>query len=491
MVADAQTKATEQAQARAAQEQAEKDAVRVTHVPEIVREQIRNELREEVKDDIAKSVVATAKQEGWGVPGALPEWAKNVKLYGDVRARHQWDWYADDNVFDTGSSYLDFNRANADRRELDAALNTTKDRERFVGRVRLGLAAQLGNDFGLDVRLASGNATSPVSTNQALGNYGGRWSLAVDRASLNWRPTNETRTQEFDFRMGRFANPFVGVNELMWDYDLSFEGAVAGYAWDAYNVDGQALERGVFLTVGAFPLQEVELSADDKWLYGAQLGTEVPLGDSRLRLAGGYFYYRNITGVRNAPTSNLTDFTAPRFLQKGNTVFNIDQDQDEVLYALVGEYRIANASIWLDFDMGANHLAIGGEYVKNLAWDSDEVRARTNDSVSLILPGSLDPFNERVNGYEFGVTIGRPALTEWGHWRASAFYKYVERDAVLDAFTDSDFHLGGTDAKGYQFSFDLGLARGAWLKLRYLSANEIDGQPLGIDVLQLDLNGQF
>ena len=45
-------------------------------------------------------------------------------------------------------------------------------------------------------------------------------------------------------------------------------------------------------------------------------------------------------------------------------------------------------------------------------------------------------------------------------------YRYLERDAVLDAFTDSDFHLGGTDAKGYQLGFDLGLSRGAWLRLQ-------------------------
>jgi hypothetical protein len=29
------------------------------------------------------------------------------------------------------------------------------------------------------------------------------------------------------------------------------------------------------------------------------------------------------------------------------------------------------------------------------------------------------------------------------------------------------------------------------MRLRYLSANEIDGPPLGIDVWMLDLNGSF
>jgi hypothetical protein len=70
-------------------------------------------------------------------------------------------------------------------------------------------------------------------------------------------------------------------------------------------------------------------------------------------------------------------------------------------------------------------------------------------------------------------------------------YRYVERDAVLDAFTDSDFHLGGTDAKGYYIGADYAFTPRVFARLRYLSANEIDGAPLGIDVVQLDLNAAF
>ena len=62
---------------------------------------------------------------------------------------------------------------------------------------------------------------------------------------------------------------------------------------------------------------------------------------------------------------------------------------------------------------------------------------------------------------------------------------------MLDAFTDSDFHLGGTDAKGYQFSYELGLSKKTSLKARLMSATEIDGPPLAIDVLHLDFNGSF
>ena len=225
------------------------------------------------------------------------------------------------------------------------------------------------------------------------------------------------------------------------------------------------------------------------WLYGSQLGTEIAFGSSaRLRIAGAYYLYENIKGVRNSFDSSLLDFTAPRFLQKGNSLFDIRNDADTStnLFALAGDYKLLNGSIWLDLGFGATHVMVGGEYVKNIGWDRDDVFAAT---------GAVEPdgsaLRERTQGYDVGVTVGHPEVTALWDWRAFLLYRYLERDAVLDAFTDSDFHLGGTDTKGYQVGVDLGLSKGAWLRLRYLTANEIDGPPLGIDVWQVDLNGRF
>ena len=60
-----------------------------------------------------------------------------------------------------------------------------------------------------------------------------------------------------------------------------------------------------------------------------------------------------------------------------------------------------------------------------------------------------------------------------------------------DAFTESDFHLGGTDTQGYRISGLYGLTTNLWLRARWLSATEIDGPPLSIDSLQVDLNARF
>lgn len=484
MVAQAQEKAEADARARAQQDAAE-GGVRVTYVPEIVQQQISERVRKDIRPEVVADVVEQAREERWGIPGALPEWLTGVQFHGDVRARAEGALYAEDNA---SNAYLDFNAVNdaggIGRAGLNALLNTSEERLRAVGRARFGLNARVGDWANLDFRIATGNSRTPNSTNQTIGNYGGRWTVNVDRAAIVFNPVNGMRDREAELRFGRFANPFMSTSELIWDADLGFEGFSATYAMDLFGRDAGRMERGLFLTVGAFPLQEVELARDDKWLFGAQLGLEFALGKaSSLRLAAAYFMYDNIVGVRNSFDSQLLDFTGPGYLEKGNTLFDIRNDADPAtnLFALAGDYELANAHLWLDIAaFGGTHVMLGGDYVRNIGWDAEEVFARTGIRAE-----------ERVDGYDVGLTVGYPVISAQGHWRTTLLYRYLQRDAVLDAFTDSDFRLGGTDTRGYQIAFDLGLSRGTWMRLRYLSANEIDGPPLGIDVWQLDLNAQF
>ena len=52
-------------------------------------------------------------------------------------------------------------------------------------------------------------------------------------------------------------------------------------------------------------------------------------------------------------------------------------------------------------------------------------------------------------------------------------------------------YLGGTNAKGYILGVQYAVAHNAWLAARYLSAREVYGPPLSIDVLQLELDAKF
>jgi hypothetical protein len=76
-------------------------------------------------------------------------------------------------------------------------------------------------------------------------------------------------------------------------------------------------------------------------------------------------------------------------------------------------------------------------------------------------------------------------------WNVTFGYKYLQPDAVLDGLTDPNFHLGGTNAKGFIVSADYGIAERTWLSARYFNAKQVFGPPLSIDVVQFEINSKF
>ena len=51
-----------------------------------------------------------------------------------------------------------------------------------------------------------------------------------------------------------------------------------------------------------------------------------------------------------------------------------------------------------------------------------------------------------------------PALEKFGDWQAAVGYRYVESDAVVDGFTDSDFGGGGTNVQGFTIGGNVALS---------------------------------
>jgi hypothetical protein len=201
-------------------------------------------------------------------------------------------------------------------------------------------------------------------------------------------------------------------------------------------------------------------------------------------LAAAYYDYQNTEGLQNNPdASGDYLFTAPLFQQKGNTLMDIDPE--------TGSYKLALASDSdiLDLYLNANfgiffpvQMILEAQYVKNFGFDRDRV--------SEVAYNGADPI-EDTDGYMVGATVGYPVITNYGEWNVGLKYKYLGADAVLDAFTDSDFHLGGTNAKGWILKGEYGLYRNVWLTTRWLSSDEIEGPQFGVDTLQVDVNARF
>ncbi|MEQ6341176.1 MAG: putative porin [Gammaproteobacteria bacterium] len=444
------------------EEEVDKKTVRVPYVPETVKQEMTEQIR--------KDVLAQAKREQWGKPGAIPDWAQKIKWEGDLRLRSQGDMFQSDNATFFYKNYLEINRVGGDANTNNPYLNTTEDRQRFRLRARLSMLAEVTQGVTAAFRLATGSANDPVSTNQTLGNMGNRFNFMLDQAYVKLEPY-----QWLTVAGGKIPNPWFGT-DLVWDEDLNFDGAAVQFKPRIGN------ELVWFSTLGAFPLQEIELSKKDKWLYGAQTGVDWNRSQFRARFGVAYYDYQNITGqINTAPGSHLLDFTAPQFVQKGNTMFDISQTQNQNLYALASEYKELNITANLDiYTFSPVHVTLTGDYVKNVGFKKEDIVRRTGRDVG-----------QQNQAYMGRVAVGMPRIKHRHDWQVFGGYKHLESDAVLDAFTDSDFHLGGTNAKGWIAGGSYGVATDTWLTLRWLSADQIVGPPLAIDVMQLDLNVRF
>jgi Putative porin len=439
---------------------AKEDEVRVPYVPEIVKNEIRDQVRDEV--------LTQAKAERWGDPGAFPEWLNRIGFDGDLRFRFQENLYSPGNT--PAPTYNAITGSNLS--------NTTQDESRFFVRARLGINATIADPLFARLSITTGDGLNPVNLNQNLANYSSGLSLQLTDAYLRYTPGEWAVGW-----VGQFPKPFVSTDMLYWD-DLVFDGIAA-----SFNRPLNSSTAG-FTTLGAFLIQNTASNASTpdpktKALFGVQVGGNYnPSPATRFNVAMAYYDFNNIQGIPNPSVgSQVNDWTAPLFRQKGNSVFNINSisNPNTILYGLAPEYRIFDLNGSVDLaQLDPYVVKIGGDFVKNLGFSQSEILARTG----------LDISPETI-GYQISLMAGKPDLRRLNDWQAFFIYRHLERDAVVDAFNDPEFYLGGTNYKGYQLGLRYGLGANVWLRARWMSADQISGPPLAIDVFQFDLNARF
>jgi hypothetical protein len=478
LVKAAQDKAAADAAAVA---KTDEGAVRVPYVPQIVKDEIAKQVAEQVKPDVVADVVKEAKTEKWGVPGALADWLTRTRISGSVTLRAEDVTFAPDNVQNYYLNYYGINQAGGiEKAGLNAFENVDVDRVRFRGRARFAVDSDISDSISAGIRIATGNTSDLVSETQTLDGTA-PYQFGVDELFIRLDERNAQKFPWLSVVGGRFVNPYDTPTDLIFHKDLTFEGVAITGRYGLGN--GSAEQSHVFITVGAHPLQEIALSPQDKWLVGGQLGANLRWGEGQhLRFSGAYFDYFNVTGRLNPLDGTAYNYTAPTFLRQGNTYFDISNSTDTSvnLLALAAKYRLANLNLTYELPVGRYTLGMTADAVRNLGYNTAEVSANYGAYVA-----------PRTKGYQGEFSFGYPTVLTAGSWRGVIGYRYLQRDAVIDAYTDSDFHWGGTDAKGYYLVGDVGVANRVWIRVRYLSSNAIDGPTLGIDTLQLDLNTRF
>ncbi|HWB59851.1 MAG TPA: putative porin [Chthoniobacteraceae bacterium] len=508
-IADAQ-----QAAAAAAPEPPSSDDVRVTYVPEVVKQQLADQVKTEVMQQ--------ARDQKWAEPNAIPDWVSRFRFFGDIRVRYEGDFYPNGN--DNTGAFPNFNAINTGA-PFDTSptnplfpqeYNVDQNRNRFRLRARLGTEMDLGDGFTAGLRIATGNDDNPVTENQTLGGansaQGGnfsKYSIWLDRAFIKYQVGDPDRG--LTMTIGRFDNPFFST-PVIWADDIGFDGlALQG----RYNVGGGFTP---FVTAGGFPVFNTDFNfasndpskfqSQDKYLYAAQIGTDWKISkDWSAKIGAAFYDFENIEGKLSTPMVPLnstdagnTDDTRPSFAQNGNTYTPlrdivptaandfglIDQFQ---YYGLATPFREAALTGRIDYShWDPFHVALTGEVVTNTAFERNAVTSKAVNNL-----GANGTYNGGPNAWIVNFKIGSAALEKKWDWNLGVNYRYVESDSVVDAFTDADFGapLTGTNLKGYSLYGSMALSPRVWMYVRWMSADAIAGPPYRNDIIQLDINTKF
>ncbi|MBN1764220.1 MAG: putative porin [Sedimentisphaerales bacterium] len=315
------------------------------------------------------------------------KWIEKIKFSGDFRYRHE---------------------------TIEAEHDGNPDRHRERIRARIGMNADVNDEWSLGFRFATGSS-DPVSTNQTLGDGFSSKDFWVDLAYFDFHPSVAEGLKVVG---GKIKNPFfnAGKNQLIWDSDLNPEGIACQYKMKLAETDE------VFMNGGGFCVTESSSSDADMSMFGVQGGLKHTF-DKNTYLTGGisYFDYGNIKDA--AVLGDDWGNTAP-----GNIYAN-----DYDIIELFGE---------MGTKLGDMPLAIYGNYVEN-----------------------TDAETSGDTGWLAGIQVNK--AKDPGSWQFGYEYRELQADAVVGALSDSDFIGGGTNGKGSKFALAYQLAKNIQTALTY------------------------
>jgi hypothetical protein len=371
-----------------------------------------------IRREIAESKETRNKQLAKEI---VPDSARNWKWKGDIRLRN----------------------------EFRNKVGTGADRNRQRLRFRYGVEGKVNDQLKVAARMATGGTTDPVSTNQSFDTFLTKKAIVLDLAYLEYAPEipGITSTKVIG---GIMENPLWTVSPMIWDGDLSFDGAAVKLTQDIGPVK-------VFSNNGVFSLDTDETESASVWV--TQAGAEArffPDAEDEvlknLKLVGAVAYhdYRNVANSAKAGTDPLTR-------ESQNT-------------SAAKDFNQLNPSVELSTQIAEIPVGTFVDWAHNLSASS-----ATNDGVAV------------------GFKVGK-ATTPWSltkGWEGGYFFQQLRADAVFDEFTDSDFNDGGTNNRGHVFWVTLATLKNSTLGVKYLIAKELKGAKTNEDRVQLDWVTKF
>ena len=366
--------------------------------------------------------------------------AVDLNWAGDVRYRYQTEKTDDGNPATTDIS-----------------------RNRHRGRLRLGANAWINEELSAGVQLATDDMSSTqywatnetTSRNQTFGNTFHASPVFLNEYFIDYHPAMLGGDVNVILGKRAVASTLIVVNDLVWDSDLTFEGATLQYGKDAAGKE----KDGLSAVIGYYPLNEMNGVAnpgspnkyDDAYLFAAQASYKGEVSDINYQLGAAYYDYVNF---------DYNGMVLKGAMNYSGKDFNIVE-----LFGKVGG-QITDTLPW----------QINGQYAFNTA---------KNDGVRYT---NIDENNRK--SYLVEAKIGD--AKQVGQWFTSAEYAYIEQDAVT-GFTDSDRNRGAqVNLKGIKIGAAYHLVQNMTLGLNYFRFKNIIGNTLPTSqILWVDATVKF
>jgi len=317
-----------------------------------------------------------------------------------------------------------------------------KDRQRI--RARLGAYTEINYQVDTGIRIATGSSDDARSTNQDQDNYFDKKSIWLDLGYIDYHPK---QIKNLHVIGGKMLQPWVNMGDVIWDSDINPEGLALTYKYPL----GSSAE--LFGSLGNYNLKD-NVDGDgvqfrhDLRLTSGQLGTRFSVTDNLKMTLGGSIY-----AYQNDENSTCTSSTTPCALAVNGNSAN-------------EQFRLYEGFAQADIGGLAVPLAFYGQYVKN--------NDASNDQDTAWLLGA----KSKVFGFNLDYN-----------------YRDTQRNAVVGAFTDSDFANGTTGSRGHKmkvsYDIDKNFAVGATYfltKADYASRTQRDANT---NTLQLDAEAKF
>jgi hypothetical protein len=357
-----------------------------------------------------------------------PDWVKNIPDW----IKNPPDWIK--NIKFAGDFRLRYQWEHR-----DATTGDDPDRDRFRFRWRVGAQTKVFNNLNVGFGLASGGG-DPRSTNQTFQDTFSKKPVTIDYAFAVYKPFDWVSISGGKLK----RTPIWYPSDLLWDTDITPEGVGIAFNQPVLPM------LDAFVNMSGFILDE-NSTHTDPYMFAIQPGVNFKFGKAaNLKVA--LAYYR-LWGIKNKPqldySSNTNTLSGGQYVNS----YNVWTPGAELRFNLPTE-MVPYASLY-------------GEYVYN-----------------------PDPSTDR-HGYIAGIKFGRKDIKSFGDWQAGYSYRYLESDAWLDVFPDSDFYGGRTNAKGHELFLTFGLWKHLTFGLDYYHTMRIKGTRQTENLLQADMIFKF